>query len=376
MSYPSINKKQPIRVLISGAAGQIGYSLVPLVANGDMLGKDQKVILHLFDIEPAQKMLRGLVMELEDCAYPLVHSIVASTELSVAFKDVDICILAGGFPRKKGMTRGDLLAKNSSIFIGQGKAIDQYANRSVKVVVVANPANTNCYITMKNAPSIDPQNFSALTRLDQNRAMGQLGNRLGTPADTLANVIVWGNHSLDQYPDHKQALVLTSDGRVVSLENNPALPKEWLADTFRPTVQSRGKAVIMQRGLSSALSAANAAKDHIRDWVLGTRQGEYVSMAVISNGEYGVAKGIFFSFPCTCRNGQWRIVEGLELSKERKEALERNSRALLLEREQAEKGEAAWFAKFKEQRNEMLVRNSQRTKPDHAVEIEKIRAKF
>ncbi len=300
--------KKPVRVAVTGAAGQIGYSLLFRIASGEMLGKDQPVVLSLVDIPQAMKAVEGVIMELDDCAFPLLAGIEAAADPEVGFKDLDVALLVGARPRSKGMERKDLLTANGAIFTAQGKALNKVAKRDVKVLVVGNPANTNAYIAMKNAPDLDPSCFTAMVRLDQNRAMTQIAQKLGKPVTSVKKMTIWGNHSATQYPDAFNAEV---DGKkVAALVNDQA----WLENTFIPTVQKRGAAIIEARGLSSAASAANAAIDHIRDWVLGTAPGETVSMAVPSDGSYGIEKGLIYGFPCTCKDGKWSIVQGFEVN--------------------------------------------------------------
>lgn len=300
--------KKPMRVAVTGAAGQIGYSLLFRIAAGEMLGDDQPVILQLVDIPPAMKAVSGVMMELEDCAFPLLAGIEASDNPTVGFKDSDVALLVGARPRGKGMLRKDLLEANGAIFTGQGKALSDVASRDVKVLVVGNPANTNSYIAMKNAPDLDPSCFTAMVRLDQNRAISQVASKTGRLVTDIKKVTIWGNHSATQYPDLFNAQI---DGKsVASLINDQA----WIENDFIPTVQQRGKAIIDARGLSSAASAANAAIDHVRDWHLGTEAGEWASMAVPSDGSYGIPEGILYGFPCSCAGGTWSIVQGLEIN--------------------------------------------------------------
>ncbi len=298
--------KEPVRVAITGAAGQISYSLLFRVAAGQMLGDDQPVILQLLEIPPAMEALSGVVMELEDCAFPLLQGIVATDQPDVAFKDVDYAMLVGSRPRGPGMERKDLLEANAAIFSVQGKSLNDHASRGVKVLVVGNPANTNCLIAQRNAPDLDPRQFTAMTRLDHNRAESQLAQKTGSHVTKVKGLTIWGNHSATQYPDIFHATV---DGKSAS----DLVDQSWLTDEFIPTVQQRGAAIIKARGLSSAASAANAAIGHVRDWALGTA-GESVSMAVYSDGSYGIAQGLIYSFPCTCENGEWSIVQGLEIN--------------------------------------------------------------
>jgi malate dehydrogenase len=300
--------KKPVRVAVTGAAGQIGYSLLFRIASGEMLGKEQPVILQLLEIpdEKAQKALKGVMMELDDCAFPLLQSMVAASDPKVAFKDADVALLVGARPRGPGMERKDLLEANGAIFVPQGKALNEVASRDVKVLVVGNPANTNCLIAMKNAPSLKPQQFTAMMRLDHNRALTQVAQKTGKPVTAVKKMTIWGNHSATQYPDLFNAEV---DGqKAAKLVNDQA----WLEGTFIPTVQKRGAAIIEARGLSSAASAANAAIDHVRDWVNGTPSGDWVSMGVPSDGSYGIAEGLMFGYPATCSGGRYEIVKGLE----------------------------------------------------------------
>src|SRR5690349_5533467 len=302
--------KAPIRVAVTGAAGQIGYALLFRIASGEMLGKDQPVILQMLEIpdEKAQKALKGVMMELDDCAFPLLHGMVPASDPMVAFKDADIALLVGARPRGPGMERKDLLEANGKIFAPQGKALDKVAKRDVKVLVVGNPANTNCLIAMKNAPSLKPSQFTGMMRLDHNRATSQVAQKLGRKVTEIRKITVWGNHSATQYPDLFQA---ECDGKKAwPMINDQA----WLEQNFIPTVQKRGAAIIEARGLSSAASAANAAIDHVRDWVKGTRDGDWVSMGIPSDGSYGIPEGMIYGFPVTCKGGQYQIVKGLEIS--------------------------------------------------------------
>ena len=300
----------PVRVAVTGAAGQIGYSLLFRIASGEMLGKDQPVILQLLEIpdEKAQKALKGVMMELDDCAFPLLHGMVPASDPMVAFKDADVALLVGARPRGPGMERKDLLEANGKIFAPQGQALDRVAKRDVKVLVVGNPANTNCLIAMKNAKSLKPSQFTAMMRLDHNRAVSQVSQKIQKPLSAIRRVAVWGNHSATQYPDlfHAEA----EGKRVWPMINDQA----WLEQTFIPTVQKRGASIIEARGLSSAASAANAAIDHVRDWVKGTREGDWVSMGVPSDGSYGIPEGVLYGYPVTCRNGGYEIVKGLDIS--------------------------------------------------------------
>ena len=300
--------KTPVRVAVTGAAGQIGYALLFRIASGEMLGKDQPVILQLLEIpdEKAQKALKGVMMELDDCAFPLLAGMEAHSDPMTAFKDVQYALLVGARPRGPGMERADLLAANAQIFTAQGKALDKVAARDVKVLVVGNPANTNAYIAMKSAPSLPRENFTAMLRLDHNRAASQIAAKTGTRVGDIRKLTVWGNHSPTMYADYRFATV---DGKSVKDMIND---QEWNANTFLPTVGKRGAAIIEARGLSSAASAANAAIDHMRDWALGSK-GKWVTMGVPSNGEYGIPKDVIFGFPVTTENGKYKIVEGLEI---------------------------------------------------------------
>ena len=300
--------KQPVRVAVTGAAGQIGYALLFRIASGEMLGKDQPVILQLLEITPALKALEGVVMELHDCAFPLLHGVVASDDPAVAFKDADYALLVGSRPRGPGMERKDLLQANGAIFTVQGKALNDHASRDVKVLVVGNPANTNCLIAMRNAPDLRPEQFSAMTRLDHNRALSQLAAKSGARVADVKRMTIWGNHSATQYPDIFNARI---GGRPAA---EVIGDEDWVRDTFIPKVARRGAEIIEARGLSSAASAANATVEHMRDWVLGTPEGDWVSMAVPSDGSYGTPEGIISSFPCTVTNGEYSIVQGLDVN--------------------------------------------------------------
>ena len=302
--------KKPIRVAVTGAAGQIGYSLLFRIASGEMLGKDQPVILQLLEIpdEKAQKALKGVMMELDDCAFPLLAGMIPTADPNVAFKDVDVALLVGARPRGPGMERKDLLEANGKIFGPQGKALSDHASRDVKVLVVGNPANTNCLIAMKNAPGLKPSNFTAMMRLDHNRSLTQVAQKIGKPVASIKKLHVWGNHSATQYPDVFTAEV---DGQKVWPMIND---QKWLEDDFIPTIQKRGAAIIDARGLSSAASAANAAIEHVRDWVSGTRDGDWVSMGIASDGSYGIPDGVIYGYPVTCKGGKFEIVKGLEVS--------------------------------------------------------------
>jgi len=300
--------KKPVRVAVTGAAGQIGYALLFRIASGEMLGKDQPVILQLLEIpdEKAQKALKGVIMELEDCAFPLLAGVVPTGDPLVAFKDADYALLVGARPRGPGMERSDLLAANAQIFTAQGKALDKVASRNVKVLVVGNPANTNAYIAMKSAPSLPRKNFTAMLRLDHNRALSQIAAKIGCAVGDIEKLCVWGNHSPTMYADYRFATV---GGKSVKDTINDQV---WNADVFLPTVGKRGAAIIEARGLSSAASAANAAIDHMRDWALGTN-GRWVTMGIASDGQYGIPKDVIFGFPVTTENGEYKMVEGLAI---------------------------------------------------------------
>lgn len=298
--------KTPVRIVVTGAAGQIGYALLFRIASGSMLGPDQPVILHLLEITPALGALNGVVMELNDCAFPLLHGVVATDKLEVAFKDVDYALLVGAMPRKDGMERKDLLTANGGIFGPQGKALNDYAKRDVKVLVVGNPANTNALIAQQNAPDLSPSCFTAMVRLDHNRALSALAEKTGTHTTDIQKMIIWGNHSSTQYPDIHKAMV----------GGKPALSlvdQAWYEGTFIPEVQQRGAAIIKARGASSAASAASAAVDHMRSWALGTAPGDWVSMAIPSDGSYGIKPGVIYGYPVTCKGGKYEIVQGLPI---------------------------------------------------------------
>jgi malate dehydrogenase len=298
--------KSPVRVSITGAAGQIGYQLAFRIASGQMLGSDQPVTLQLLEIPPALGALEGVAMELNDCAFPTLEGIVTSDQPEVAFRDSHYALLVGAKPRGPGMERGDLLLENAKIFSVQGKALNEHASREVKVLVVGNPANTNALIAQRNAPDLDPANFTAMTRLDHNRALSQLGEKTGMHVSGIRRMTIWGNHSATQYPDIHHALV---DGKPAG----ELVSKEWMAEEFIPTVQQRGAAIIKARGASSAASAASAAIDHVRDWVLGTPDDDWVSMAIPADGSYDIAPGVVYSFPVTCSGGRYQIVQGLDI---------------------------------------------------------------
>jgi malate dehydrogenase len=298
--------KAPVRVTVTGAAGQISYSLLFRIAAGEMLGKDQPVILQMLEITPALEALKGVAMEIEDCAFPLVHGLVLSDDPAVAFKDADYCLLVGARPRGPGMERKDLLEANAQIFTVQGKALDAVASRSVKVLVVGNPANTNAFIAMKSAPGLPAKNFTAMLRRDHNRALSQIAAKTGKPVASIEKLCVWGNHSPTMYADYRFA---TIDGKSVKEMINDEV---WNKETFLPTVGKRGGAIIEARGLSSAASAANAAIDHMHDWVLGTH-GKWTTMGIPSDGSYGIPKDTMFGFPVTTENGEYNIIQGLEI---------------------------------------------------------------
>ena len=317
--------KAPVRVAVTGAAGQISYSLLFRIASGEMLGKDQPVILQLLEITPALEALAGTVMEIEDCAFPLVAGITQSDDPNIAFKDADYCLLVGARPRGPGMERKDLLEANAAIFSVQGKAINDNASSSVKVLVVGNPANTNALIAYRNAPDLQPGQFTAMTRLDHNRAIAQLANKAGKHNTDVDGMIIWGNHSATQYPDINHATV---DGSKAT----DLVDEAWTLDEFIPKVQQRGAAIIKARGLSSAASAANAAIEHMRDWALGT-SGKTVSMGIHSDGSYGVEKGLIYSFPVVCEGGEYKIVQGLEISEVSQSLMDKSETELKEERD-------------------------------------------
>jgi malate dehydrogenase len=299
--------KKPVRVAVTGAAGQIGYALLFRIASGAMLGDDQPVILQLLEVTPALKALDGVHMELDDCAFPLLDSVVKSDDANVAFADADYALLVGAMPRKAGMERSDLLSANGGIFKPQGKALSDNAGRDVKVLVVGNPANTNALIAMSNAPDLDPRQFTAMVRLDHNRAISQIAQKLGAPVSAVKHMTIWGNHSTTQYPDLFHATV---DGKNAA---EAVGDQDWIENTFIPTVAKRGAAVIEARGASSAASAASAAIDHMRSWALGTPADDWVSMAVPSDGSYGVAEGIISGFPTATSGGKYSVVTGLDI---------------------------------------------------------------
>lgn len=319
--------KRPMRVAVTGSGGQIGYSLLFRIASGEMLGPDQPVILQLFDITPALPAVRGVVMELEDCAFPLLAGVVVTDDVRVAFKDVDVALLVGSRPRTKGMERKDLLEMNGAIFTEQGRALGEVASRNVKVLVVGNPANTNCLIALRNAPGLGPRNFTAMMRLDHNRAMSQIATKTGKAVSSVKRVTIWGNHSATQYPDLYQA---TADGQSVAKLVND---QSWIEQSFIPTVQKRGAAIIEARGLSSAASAANAAIVHIRDWVHGTPSDDWVTMGIASDGSYGIPEGVIYGYPVTCAGGDFKIVHGIDISEFSRARMDATHKELLEERE-------------------------------------------
>jgi len=316
----------PVRVTVTGAAGQISYSLLFRIAAGEMLGPDQPVILQMLEITPALEALKGVAMELEDCAFPLLAGMVWTDDASEAFKDSDYALLVGARPRGPGMERKDLLEANAAIFSAQGKALNDNASREIKVLVVGNPANTNALITQRNAPDIDPRQFTAMTRLDHNRAMSQIANKTGSTINDVTHMTIWGNHSATQYPDLHEAKV--SGRSAIEL-----VDQDWYETDFIPTVQQRGAAIISARGASSAASAANAAIAHMRTWALGSSEGDWVSMGVYSDGSYGIAEGLIYSFPCVCKDGDWEIVQGLEINEFSRGKMEATENELAEERD-------------------------------------------
>jgi malate dehydrogenase len=316
----------PIRVAVTGAAGNIGYALLYRIANGDLFGPDQPVILQLLEITPAMKALEGVVMELDDCAFPLLHGVVMSDDAATAFNGVNWALLVGARPRSKGMERKDLLSANGQIFIGQGQALNANAASDVRVVVVGNPANTNCLIAMHNAPDIPNERFTAMTRLDHNRAVSQLAQKAGVPVTAVKKVSIWGNHSATQYPDAYHAEIDGKPAPQVIGDDN------WIKNDFIPTVQKRGAAVIEARGQSSAASAANACINHVQTWYKGTPAGDWISMAIPSTGDYGSPQDVIFSYPVTVNNGKYEIVQGLDLSDFDRERIKITGEELLEER--------------------------------------------
>lgn len=319
--------KAPIRIAVTGAAGQIAYSLLFRIANGDMLGAEQPIILQLLDITPAQTMLRGVAMELEDCVFPMVQQVIITDDPKVAFRDAEVVLLVGARPRGKGMERKDLIEANGPIFAEQGRILNEVAARHVKIMVVGNPANTNALIAMKNAPDLDPRNFSAMMRLDHNRGIEQVALKLFQPIRDIQKMVVWGNHSGTQYPDLSHMEI--RGRKVIDLLPDPT----WIEKEFIPTVQKRGAAVIDARGLSSAASAANAAIGHVHDWLLRSHHNDWVSMSVPSDGSYGIPEGVLYGFPVTCRNGHYSIVQGLPISEQSQKYMKSSLKELLEERE-------------------------------------------
>ena len=318
--------KQPLNVAITGAAGQIGYALAFRVASGALFGADQPVKLHLLEITPALPTLQGVVMELDDCAFPTLAKVIATDDARVAFKDCHAALLVGARPRGPGMERKDLLLANAQIFSAQGKALDAVASRDVRVLVVGNPANTNALIAMKNAPSLKPQSFTAMTRLDHNRALSQLAAKTGSHVNDIQRMIIWGNHSATQYPDINHCLVKGQAARTL-------VDQDWIEKDFIPTVQQRGAAIIKARGASSAASAASAAIDHIRDWFRGSPQGDSLSMGIPSDGSYGIPEGVIYSYPVICRGGQYEIVQGLDIDAFSRARMDATHQELLEERD-------------------------------------------
>ena len=316
----------PVRVTVTGAAGQISYSLLFRIAAGEMLGPNQPVILQMLEITPALEALKGVAMELEDCAFPLLAGMVCTDDANEAFKDSQYALLVGARPRGPGMERKDLLEANAAIFSAQGKAINDHADADIKVLVVGNPANTNALIAQRNAPNIDPRQFTAMTRLDHNRALSQLANKLNVSINEVTHMTIWGNHSATQYPDlhHTQVSGELAIDRV---------DQDWYESDFIPVVQQRGAAIIKARGASSAASAANAAIAHMRSWALGSDDGDWVSMGVYSDGSYGITEGLIYSFPCVCKDGNWSIVQGLEINDFSREKMTATQQELIEERD-------------------------------------------
>lgn len=320
---------EPVHIAVTGAAGQIGYSLLFRLASGDLLGKEQPIMLHLLEISPAMGTLQGVIMELNDCAFPLLHGIVASDNARVAFENIDYAFLVGARPRGPGMERKDLLEANGAIFTVQGKALNEVAKRHAKILITGNPANTNALIALSNAPDLGPANFSALTRLDHNRAVGQLAEKCAVLASDVKRITIWGNHSSTQYPDLHHAEVKGQNA--MSLVDNG-----WFTDQFIPVVQQRGAAIIKARGVSSAASAANASIAHMRDWIFGTADGDWTSMAVPSDGSYAIPEGVIYSYPVTIQNGSYRIVQGLSINDFSRERMDLSDQELREERNAVE----------------------------------------
>ncbi len=319
-------QKKPVRVTITGAAGQIGYQLAFRVASGQMLGTNQPIILQLLEVPAALPALNGVVMELRDCAFPTLADVVATDQLDVAFRKTDYALLVGARPRGPGMERKDLLTANAQIFSAQGKALNEHASRSCRVLVVGNPANTNAYIAMSNAPRLERRNFTAMTRLDHNRALAQLADKTGRHSTDIRRMTIWGNHSSTQFPDIAECQIR---GKAAT----KLVEEQWYKESFIPTVQQRGAAIIKARGASSAASAASAAIDHMHDWALGTPKGDWVSMAVPADGSYGIKKGVIYSFPVTCAKGKYKIVKGLEIDLFARERMVATERELWEERD-------------------------------------------
>eukprot|EP00823_Brevimastigomonas_motovehiculus_P002879 TRINITY_DN1701_c0_g1_i1.p1 TRINITY_DN1701_c0_g1~~TRINITY_DN1701_c0_g1_i1.p1 ORF type:complete len:360 (-),score=100.24 TRINITY_DN1701_c0_g1_i1:1043-2122(-) len=328
--------KKPVRVLVTGASGNIGYAIVFMIAQGYMLGPDQPIDMVLLDIPVMEVALKGLVMELQDGAFPLLHSVIATSDYKVAFKNIEIAMLVGARPRGPGMQRKDLLKANAAIFAGQGKALNAYASRNVKVLVVGNPANTNALIAMTNAPDIPKTNFAAMVRLDQNRASSLIAARLKVDVSQVKNVVIWGNHSSTMYPDINEGIILDYPKRGYITPVRTAINDDkWLKTTFLHTIQERGAAIIKARGKSSAASAANAACDTMRSWFLGTPKGEYTSLAVYSDGSYGAPEGVIYGFPVVCSGGEYHIVKGIPRDEYSKQMMKKTSQELEEERSQA-----------------------------------------
>jgi len=327
---------EPMRVVVSGAAGQICYSLLFGIARGQLLGKNQKIDLVMLDIAPAMKSLEGVIMELQDGAFPLINKMIGTCDYKEAFTDADVCVLVGAFPRKKGMLRAELLKINAGIFKGQGEVMNECAKKTCKVLVVGNPANTNALICSTYAPSIPKENFTAMTRLDHHRALNQIADKIGCSAGKVKNVVIWGNHSKTQVPDLNHAVIedIPADGFTTPVQVLVDDDK-WCNGEFIENVQQRGAAIIEARGFSSAASAANAALAHVRDWFLGTPKGTWVSMAVPSDGSYGIPKGIIYSFPCICANGKYKIIQGLKIDKLKRELMDATAKELLDEAAEA-----------------------------------------
>tara|TARA_Y100001936_G_scaffold253640_1_gene319690 strand:- start:26364 stop:27350 length:987 start_codon:yes stop_codon:yes gene_type:complete len=318
--------KSPICIAVSGASGQISYNLLFRILTGDMLGKDQPIILKLLDITKSQQALSGVAMELEDCAFPLLSNLVITDNPKIAFRDAEIILLVGARPRTKNMERKDLLKINGEIFATQGRALDEVANRNVKVTIIGNPANTNALITMKNAPGLNPNNFSAMMRLDHNRALTQIAIKTKKPVSSISKMIIWGNHSDTQYPD--LSFTELDNLPISNFINN----EEWIKNTFIPTVQNRGMSIIKSRGVSSAASAANATINHVHDWVFGTKKNDWTSMAIPSNGSYGIPEGVIYSYPVICKNGSYEIFQGLKVSEFSKNKMQVTYKELLEEK--------------------------------------------